>query len=38
MYDATATSLRERFKDEGLTGQDLENSIDNEMARIFRNG
>ena len=38
MYDATATSLRERFKDDGLKGQDLENAIDNEMARIFRNG
>jgi len=38
MYDATATSLRERFKDDGLVGQDLEDAIDNEMARIFPNG
>jgi len=38
MYDATATSLRERFKGDNLSGPELENAIDNEMARIFGNG
>jgi hypothetical protein len=36
MINETATSLRTRFKDEGLTGDALENAIDAEMARIFR--